>query len=301
MNILCAIDGSEFSHWSVESLVALAERPPKALILLYVLDIGGTRSGRAARRKPLKLPFTVLEKEGTKLLHRMEEVASMAFSQQARGHMTKIQSVLERGPVAETVIRQAQRRRTDLVMMGSRGFSDIQGFLLGSVSRKVVTHAPCPVLVVKRKLPEAPRIVLAVDQSKFSKAAARFLLTGLVGESTQVTVLSVVSPVVTDLGTGLLTASQLEVLTKPKRQQAKTLVSQYREMFLKEGCAVTTEVLEGHPSQTIVHYLEKHQADLVVMGSRGLTGMERFQLGSVSESVLKYAPCSVLVVRGRSR
>ncbi len=69
-------------------------------------------------------------------------------------------------------------------------------------------------------------------------------------------------------------------------------------LFLTEGCSVTIEVLSEHASQTILQYLGKYRLRLVVTGSRGLSRAERPQLGSVSESVVKYAPWSVLVTRG---
>lgn len=297
MKVLCAVDGSQFSHWAVESLCVLAHQPPRVLNLVHVLDTRAITVPGGGGRVSLKRTLPALEEEGTKLLHRMAVAARAALSQQAAPSMTKTQSILAQGPVAETIVKQARRRRVDLVIVGSRGSSDIRGFLLGSVSRRVVAHAPCPVLVVRRRLPEAVRVVLAVDSSKRSKAAAQFLLARLVGEATQVIVLSVVAPVGTDLAAHVLTPAELQELTKPREAQTRDLVAQYREMFLKEGCAVRTEVLAGHPSRTIVQYLEEHEADLVAVGSRGLSGPERFQLGSVSETVLKYAPCSVLVVR----
>ena len=107
-------------------------------------------------------------------------------------------------------------------------------------------------------------------------------------------------PVATDIAARVLSAAELEQLAKPVRERASEVVAKFREAFLKDGCSVTTAVLAGHPTQTILDYLEKVRPAMVVMGSRGLTGTERLQLGSVSESVLKYAPCSVLVVRGRT-
>ena len=66
----------------------------------------------------------------------------------------------------------------------------------------------------------------------------------------------------------------------------------------KEGYAVTTNVQMNHVIDTIIKLATADHSELLVVGSRGLTGMERLQLGSVSESLLKYAPCSVLIVRG---
>ena len=299
MKVLCAVDGSEFSRWGAEALAALVEQPPEALVLLHVLDTAALKALGRKKQINLKQSLSALELEGSKLLRQLAQTAKLTLSQPAIGPVTKVHTVLAQGPVAHTIVSQAKRRRADLLIVGSRGLSDIQGFLLGSVSRTIVSQAPCPVLVVKRPLPETPRTVLAVDTSKYSRAAADFLRARLVGEATQLTVLSVVPPVATDLAARVLPASEIEQLTKPAREQAHSLIVKFRETFLKDGCAVVTEVLSGHPGQTILQYIEKTHPDLVVVGSRGLTGTERFQLGSVSESVLKYAPCSVLVVRGR--
>ncbi|MFB3111145.1 MAG: universal stress protein [Gemmatimonadales bacterium] len=63
------------------------------------------------------------------------------------------------------------------------------------------------------------------------------------------------------------------------------------------GCAVHTVLLEGHVAECIIDTAEQFRAELVVVGSRGLSGARRFLLGSVSQKTMKYAPCSVLVTR----
>ncbi len=57
-----------------------------------------------------------------------------------------------------------------------------------------------------------------------------------------------------------------------------------------------TLLAEGHPAEEILKAAKRLRADLVVMGSRGLTGMEKILLGSVSAKVTRHAACSVLVV-----
>jgi nucleotide-binding universal stress UspA family protein len=76
------------------------------------------------------------------------------------------------------------------------------------------------------------------------------------------------------------------------------LVTTVRDEFLKEGYAVDTDVQMNHVIDTIVKHVEASHADLLVIGSRDLNKSERLYLGSVSESLLRHAPCSVLIVRG---
>jgi nucleotide-binding universal stress UspA family protein len=86
------------------------------------------------------------------------------------------------------------------------------------------------------------------------------------------------------------------------RKQAGTRVLELAQRTLKRH-GVTADVLlkEGDPAETILHAAERLRTDLVVMGSRGLTGMRRLLLGSVSHKVARHSPCSVLVVRKNSR
>jgi nucleotide-binding universal stress UspA family protein len=300
MKVLCAVDGSEFARWGVEAVGAFTGRLPETVVLLHAMDTSALKAARRTRPSQTTRTLQAFEREGRRLLDRMQQTAKAAVSEATTAPRTKILTALAKGPAAETIVSQAGRKRATLVIVGSRGLSDIQHFLLGSISRRVVALASCPVLVVKRPMRTLERLVLAVDTSKHSRAAVDFLLSGFLPESTHVTLLSVVPPVLTDLAARVLPAGELEQLMAPARIRARELVAQFREFFLKEGYAVSTDVLDGHPSQTIVSFAEKTRADLIVVGSRGLTGSERVLLGSVSESVVKYAPCSVLVVH-RSR
>lgn len=60
----------------------------------------------------------------------------------------KFQTELLEGPVAEAIMNVAETRDADLIVLGARGMSSLEGLLLGSVSQKVIHHATCPVLVV---------------------------------------------------------------------------------------------------------------------------------------------------------
>jgi nucleotide-binding universal stress UspA family protein len=237
-------------------------------------------------------------KAGQTLLRDAARRAKVALSQAATAPRTKYRTVLAYGPPAETIARQARRLKADLIMLGSRGLSDIKGFLLGSVSRRVVSLASGPVLVVKQPTVKLTRVALAVDDTKHSRAAATFLRTQIVPESATVTILSSVESPVTELAARYLSEDQLAALRKPALDRATALVNRLRDDFIKDGYSVVTKVQMDHVIDTIVKHIEAERDELLVIGSRKLTRSERLHLGSVSESLLKYAPCSVLIVRG---
>lgn len=298
MRVLCAVDGSEYSQWAVQALEALASREPESVTLLHIVDAPAIEAAQGKNVVAAKRALGASEKAGRLILREAERAARVALSQAATGPRTTFHSVLAHGPLPQTIVRQARRLKTDLLIMGSRGLSDIKGFLMGSISRQVVSMAPCPVLVVKQPTQKFTRVALAVDQSKQSRAAARFLRLRMLPESTTVTILSSAESPVTDLAARHLSESQLNDLTRPVLERTTALVNELRNGFIKDGYPIVTKVQMDHVIDTIIKHVEAEQDDLLVVGSRELTKTERRYLGSVSESLLKYAPCSVLVVRG---
>lgn len=298
MRILCAVDGSEYSQWGVQALEALASREPQAVTLLHAIDASSLRTARGKNPVAERRALAAMEKAGGLLLREAERTARVALGQAATGPRTKFQRILAHGPLASTIVRQARRVKADLILMGSRGLSDIRGFLLGSTSRQVAAITPCPILIVKRPTPQFGRVTLAVDHSKHSRAAARFLRSHILSGSATLTILSSAESPVSDLAARYLSESQLAELTTPVMDRALALVNALREEFIKEGVPVTTKVRMNHVIDTIVKEVETHHEDLLVIGSRELTKSERLHLGSVSESLLRHAPCSVLIVRG---
>jgi len=162
----------------------------------------------------------------------------------------------------------------------------------------VASTAACSVLVVKQPMPKLLHVALAVDDSKPSRAAAKFLRSRILSESATVTILTSVQSPVTDFAARYLSDSQLAELKRPVMERATALVNGLRSEFIKEGYSVVTQVQMNHVIDTIVKYVEANHDQLLVIGSRDLTKSERLHLSSVSESLLRHAPCSVLIVRG---
>jgi nucleotide-binding universal stress UspA family protein len=298
MRILCAVDGSECSRWGVQALEALADREPEDVTLLHVVDPSALRASRDRNPVAKTRALAAMDKAGGVLLREAERLARVALGQAATGPSTTLHHVLAHGPIARTIVRQARRVKADLILLGSRGLSDIRGFLLGSISRQIASIAPCSLLVVKQPLLQLTRVVLAVDDSKHSRAAARFLRSRMLPEAATTTILSSAERPVTDLAVRYLSKSQVAALELPVLERATQLVTTMRDEFLKEGYTVVSDVKMDHVIDTIVTQVEADHADLLVIGARELTKSERLYLGSVSESLLRHAPCSVLIVRG---
>jgi nucleotide-binding universal stress UspA family protein len=298
MRIICAVDGSEYSSWGVQTLKALAGREPEHVILVHVIDRASLKNTKSKTVSFDKRALTAMEKAGKLMLRDAERSAKLALGQATTGPRTAFHRSLAYGPIAATIVNQAQRWKADLILIGSRGLSDIKGFLLGSISRRVASMAPCSVFVVKEPLSVFNRVTLAVDDSKPSRIAARFLRSEILPDSATVTILSSAESPVSDLAARYLSPSQLSGLMEPVMERTIGLVNTFRDEFIKEGRTATTRVHMDHVIDTIVKHVEADHADLLVVGSRRLTKSERLHLGSVSESLLRHAPCSVLIARG---
>jgi len=298
MRILCTVDGSEYSQWGIQALEAFASREPEQVTLLHVVDKPALRSLTGKNVLHERRALAAMEKAGRILLRDAAQAAHVALGQAATAPRTQFRTILAHGPLANTIVKQARRLKTDLIVMGSRGLSDIQGFLLGSVSRQVASTAACSVLVVKQPMPKLLHVALAVDDSKPSRAAAKFLRSRILPESTAVTILTSVESPVTDFAARYLSESQLAELKRPVMERATALLNKLRGEFIRDGYSVVTLVQMNHVIDTIVKHVEANHDQLLVIGSRDLTKSERLHLGSVSESLLRHAPCSVLIVRG---
>jgi nucleotide-binding universal stress UspA family protein len=134
-------------------------------------------------------------------------------------------------------------------------------------------------------------ILLAIDGSPFSEAAGHLLRRIPMPPVSELTLLTVVDKLDdTDL------AARQE-WQQTLRDRAQHLLTQEAERFTAVGWTPHTILREGHAAHEIVEAAGEISADLIAVGSRGLGGVKRFLLGSVSEQVMSYAPCSVLIAR----
>jgi nucleotide-binding universal stress UspA family protein len=144
------------------------------------------------------------------------------------------------------------------------------------------------------------RILLAIDDSKFSEAAVETVIKQARPHDTEVRILHVVeSPpllVAREMG-GYDPA--LETALESQKQHAEALVAKAAELFRGRGLKVTAALEMGDPKSKILDVAEEWRADLIVVGSHGRRGFERFLMGSVSDAVARHAKCSVQIVRIR--
>lgn len=145
------------------------------------------------------------------------------------------------------------------------------------------------------------RILLATDGSECGREAARSLANRPLRERTEVKIVSVIElPLSVVPETWILPDGYYDEIERASRERAGKAVDEAKAMVLAahgENVAVETEIIGGSPKVVIPETAEAWGADLIVVGSHGYRGLERFLLGSVSMSVAQHAQCSVEIVR----
>lgn len=301
--ILLATDGSKEATGGARLAVALSGTLDSELHLAHVAPVP------SALAWPESVYFSSDYWEEARDFARRE--AGEKLDEEARkigeemgGEVAEIHATAGR-PDAE-IVRMAEEIGAGLVVVGSRGFGLLRRTLLGSVSSSVARHAHCPVLVARSEGPGEgnslpDRILLATDGSGEAAEATRAAaeISGATGSELHLVYVSLAEslyypgPEVADIR-----ADQLERV----QERARAWIEDRAEHLRAEGVDVeATHLRLGQPDREIVRLAEALDAGLIVVGCRGLGGVRRVLLGSVSDSVVRHAHCSVLVVRGEGR
>jgi nucleotide-binding universal stress UspA family protein len=141
------------------------------------------------------------------------------------------------------------------------------------------------------------------EQSRLAVAEAARLAAALQAEATVLTVSQVTDLMARmPLGTFEFTTddTQRRRLETPNRTEVARIQVEAAGVFQQAGAKANFRHAFGDPADVILEVAHSLPADLILVGTRGYTGITRFLMGSVAEKVMRYAPCSVLVSRGRS-
>jgi nucleotide-binding universal stress UspA family protein len=135
------------------------------------------------------------------------------------------------------------------------------------------------------------KILLAVDDSKFSEAAIQAVIAQYQPQGTEVRVLNVV-----DLAIPIPT-SDAAGFREESLKRGQEVVRRAEQTLNRAGFTAQTAVEEGYPKSKIIDQATHWNAELIVVGSHGRKALDRFLMGSVAEGIVRHAPCSVEIVR----
>jgi nucleotide-binding universal stress UspA family protein len=291
MRIVMGIDGSAASLTALD-LVAATNWPAKTKIRLvgaFELPIDST--GLAA---PSPDPGADDDLERTLF----DSVQGLSEPLRRRGYATE--TVVARGRAADVLLAEAEDLSADLIVVGNRGLGVAASVLLGSVSATLVDHANCPVLVARR--PRVSRILVATDGSQSAEAIPAVVAAWDVFRDVPIDVLCVAPPTRRRGGTTFLPGApgieSQHVDASHEVDRHLVMANEMAARLVAAGWRATSSVRTGEAAREIETAAVDLGADLIITGSRGLSGLQRLLLGSVAHNVLLHSLRSVLVMRG---
>lgn len=215
------------------------------------------------------------------------------FAAEALGPTHEAQLRLEYGGVAERVLTVATETEASGIAVGSPRLG-VSRWILGASADRIIRHATCPVLVVRTE--GAPKsVVAATDFSDAALPAVRTAHAIARVANARLTVVHVVaSPRVTTNAWMHGSATDAVVMeSELSRESQKRLEGIASDL----GPPTKARMVHGDPAEGVLEAAAQAEADLLVVGTRGHTGLQRLLIGSVAERIVHHATCSVLVVR----
>ena len=290
MKILLAVDPSPDAKNAARMVRHFAG--PVMLDVLNVVDEDALKHAYISPEMPASYMETYRKEVSEAAEHVLHEM-----KQDLADVSAHVRLIADSGDAAESILETAEESRSDLIIVGQRGMTATPSFLLGGVSQKVATYAPCSVLVVKESVEKLERILVAVDGSDASHKAVTFLLRHPFKGPVHVAVVTVWP----QRGLNVLGRSpgshKKSELSRVVEHKGEELLARIANELKGGPYTVTTELLQGDPAAVLLDASVRQQAQMVVVGSRGVKAIKRFLLGSVSEKILVYTACSVLIVR----
>ena len=214
-------------------------------------------------------------------------------------------TLVRAGRPYQDIAESARALKMDLIVIATQGRTGWRRALLGSTAERVVRHASCPVLTVrpvahartpslksKSLAARINRILVPVDFSPRSRAAVRFAALLAQTMHARLGLLHVVAPLPLSSSRYRAEIREYDAETKSEARRQLTALA----AAVPQGIQADVLVRQNLPRRGIVAAAREWRSDLIVLPTRGLTGVKYIVLGSTAEAVVRHAPCPVLTL-----
>jgi nucleotide-binding universal stress UspA family protein len=294
--ILVPLDGSELAERALNPAMAIAEMMAGEVTLLCVPEFEKIVLG-----EPAIYGREAGDNGYNHLSFRQAEEYLNHICRSRRLPGVQLQSKLvDSEDVAGAIVDTAAAENIDLIVMSTHGYSGLTRWVLGSVTERVVRHAPCPILVTRSGEP-IQRILVPLDGSELAEQALEPALALTQAFNGQLFLLRVESWLEVDPAT----AYQLDRIERGLGERLYATFEDEAEAYLRNvirernmwGVVIRKAVTTGQPAPEIIQFAQDRQIDLIVMATHGRTGVRRWVYGSVTEKVLRGSERNLLAVR----
>jgi nucleotide-binding universal stress UspA family protein len=282
--LIVPVDFSEYSKGAIRVAVSLAREWKAVITLVHIVP--NLLGGRF-------LPNTQLKKLARVRLEKLRK--EMVGSQLT----SKI--MVETGSPFDGIAKIGGHSKSNLIIIPTHGHTGFKHAFLGSTAERVIRYAKCPVLVIRGSTLEKPafelrfrRILAPVDFSRFSDKTLKAAIDLAKAHRGKLFIVHVVQiPLYHNYPHPSL-ISQEKSMVKDAEEELELLLSK----LSRDREVISDKVLRsGDAFQEILKEAEEKNVNLIMMTTKGSTGLEHVVLGSTCEKVVRYAKCPVLVMR----
>jgi nucleotide-binding universal stress UspA family protein len=277
--ILVAVDGSHSCLRAREIAASIAREFNSEVTVVHVISHDFMHPELKAHYQLPSLILHELDKSYQKAGRKIIRAAEEFFKEEN----VEIKSELVRAEdPAEKILQMVKESEYDLLIIGNISDTQAERFSLGSIAEKISLYTECPVLIAKRKT-KFKRLLVAVDGSEKADKALEYAIQLCRHFKARMTLLHVEK------------SELFRLEPKVTKQVGEEILGVAASKVKDVTCDTRLEF--GNPARTILKVAKHENFDLIVLGSRGMSSVKRFLLGSVSADVSMHAQRSVLIVR----
>lgn len=292
MKILLPTDGSEYSEASVSFLRRLQLSDNDEIYVLHVISDD---------------PFQDKEDYYYEKIRETKQLIAPKIIDSALNILksvpVRMNTILMNGYPDKCIVDAAVGSNCDIIIMGPKRLKDIKSRIIGSVTKSVSISSPKPVLVIKPPQGKSTgniKILFATDGSDYARKAGETLTLMPFHGDTEITVLHVITPALHDIPDKFMTKvnehirEDLKKYSDKELQESQRIIGQAAEYLDNKFPHIEKLTRTGDPSDEILTAARELNADIIVVGSKGMGGF-RGVVGSISRYILSVADCSVLI------
>lgn len=279
MKFLVATDFSGRSDRAISRAASLARQLSADLVVAHVVDDDR--------------PEAIVESDRIRAAALLQEIASRLDLPAERCEWR-----VATGEAFDGLLRLCEEQNPALLVLGAHRRRILRDVFIGTTAERVLRSAKLPVLMVNCE-PAGPyrRILAAVDFQEGSVAALRaFEKLGIARDSVLTALHAFDAPARGLMVRTPATLSDIEDYVAQEGRRAMTTLRAFLELHNEGAALPAVEAIEGSAAATIQDYAHRTGSDLVVIGTRGRSGLDRLLLGSVAEEVLRRSDLDVLAV-----
>ena len=203
------------------------------------------------------------------------------------------------GSAIESILEQSEKEKYDLILMGSHGKKGIQKWL-GSVSQEIINSSKISDYIAKKEN-NKKKVLFTTDGTECSLSVIGEIISDIELSDKEAHICMVNEDPNLLFLEGTLDTNWLLDIQKQQHMYASNAIESIKKIIESRGIEVNqTTILTGIPAQEIINYAKNNEIDLIILGSRNKSKMDRFLMGSVSKRILENVVSDIWLVRCES-